>query len=189
MSEDRRQITTDDKLRDALAEILLETSKEELVEALGEEEFAAEAQRGRELVVDALRLVGFEPLGKDRVVELHEGLSVMINMLKRREGLSGAELSRRAEIDKEELRKIEFDPNYEPSPRTIYRLEQFFGLPSRSVALLVGAVKVEDDALRQEVVQFAAKSASMGKLSREERRHLNRFVELLGRITERPEDE
>jgi|GEM_PF-3134503 len=186
MNEKRRQIVDDATLRDTLAEIVLETSKEELIEALGEAEFEAEAKRGRELIDRVLRESGVVPLPMSSDLEFHHGLGAMLKLLKRREGLSSAELSARAEIDEEELRRIELDPSFEPSPRAIYRLERFFGLPSRSIAILAGAVKVEDEtSFRREVVQFAAKSASMGKLTKEEKRHLSQFVKLLGQFTKR----
>lgn len=185
MNERRRRIVDDAMLRDTLADIVLEASKEELVEALGEEEFVAEAERGRDLVLQALQKAGFGAVAEDTALQLHQGLGTMLKLLKRRDGLSDAKLAEEARIDEEELRRITLDPIYEPSPRTIYRLEQFFDLPKRSIAILAGAVKVEDSAFTHDVVQFAAKSASIGRLTREERRHLNQFVKLLGEFTER----
>ena len=44
----------DTALRETLVKIILETSKEDLVEALGEEEYAAEAARGRALLQAAM---------------------------------------------------------------------------------------------------------------------------------------
>lgn len=186
MSERRRQTVADHSLRSTLAEIVLETSREELLEALGEKQLAEEARHSHAVIRKALQSVGIEPLAEASAPELHVGLGTMLRLLMRREGLSEDELAERAEIGVDELRRIQLDPKHEPSPRTIYRLERFFDLPSRSVAILAGAVKVEEEgSFKEGVLKFAAQSASMRKLTREERRHLSQFVKFLAQVTAR----
>lgn len=186
MSDKRRETVDDAALRSTLAEIVLETPREELLDALGQEVVEQEAERSRAVIQQAFEEAGVEPPEPGAAPELHQGLGAMLAMLMRREGLSDEELAERAEVEVDELRRIRLDPEHEPNPRTIYRLESFFELPSRGIAILTGAVRVADEAsFRREVLRFAAQSASMGKLTREERRLLGQFVELLDEATAR----
>lgn len=185
MSE-KLQTVDEAALRSTLAEIVLETPGEELSEALGQAGLENDAERSRAVIQKALQESDVEPLEAGGAPELRQGLGAMLAMLMRREGLSDDELADRAGVEVDELRRIRLDPEYVPSPRTIYRLECFFELPSRGIAILTGAVRVADDAsFRRDVHRFAAQSASIGKLTREERRLLNEFVSLLDDATAR----
>ena len=177
-------------LRSAMGDLVLESSRDELIEALGEQEFAVLAQRGRSVVERALRTAGLSPARTtDKARQLHEGLGMLLQFLKRQKGLSDQDVEGQADIAEGELQKIEMVPGYQPSPRTISNLERFFHLPRRSIAMLTGAVRVEQLGFAEEVVQFAAKSSAMGTLTKEERQHLNRFVKLLEHYTDGDDDE
>jgi len=110
---------------------------------------------------------------------LHKGLSALIRLLRRKEGLTEEELADAANVDVAEIRRIEFDETYSPSPRTVYQLEEFFKLPERTLVLLSGAVKNTSSEFTEEVVRFAAHSEAIGKLNREEKKLLNSFVRFL----------
>ena len=114
---------------------------------------------------------------------------MLLQFLRRQKGLSDHDVAEQADIDGGELRKIELVPGYQPNPRTISNLERFFRLPRRSIAMLTGAVRVEQPGFAEEVVQFAAKSTAIGKLTKEERQHLNRFVKILEHYTDRDDEE
>lgn len=169
------------KISHALREILLEASEDELQEALSEvgENFDSLATSGQ--VVAQLALADAD---KNYVQDLHRGLSTLIQMLRRRDRISIDELSRRARVDASELHRIEIDPTFDPNPRTIYQLEQYFALPSRSLVVLSGAVRVDND-VRTEAMRFAANSENISELSREERNLLSRFVKFLRDHTDR----
>ena len=83
-----------------------------------------------------------------------------------------------------ELRRIELDPAFDPNPRTIFQLEQYFNLADRSLVVLSGAVQVDDD-VREEAVRFAASSGHISELTKEERRHLHQYVKFLTKHTDR----
>ena len=104
-------------------------------------------------------------------------------MLRRREQLSADELAQEARVNASELRRIELDPTFDPNPRTIFQLEQYFKLSSRSLVVLSGAVHVDDD-VREEVVRFAAKSEDISGLTKKQRKLLNRFVKFLRENTD-----
>ena len=169
------------KLNRALRDILLDSSEDELREALVDtgEDFDALVARGRAAVQRALA----DTSDSTDVQDLHRGLGALLQMLRRREQVSVDELADKARVDASELRSIEFDPTFDPNPRTIFQLEQYFKLPTRSLVVLSGAVRVEND-VRKEAVRFAAHSGDISKLTKEERKLLNRFVEFLRENTD-----
>ena len=113
------------------------------------------------------------------VTVLHKGLNSLLIMLRRRDNLDEAELALKARIDESEIRRIEFDSSFLPSPRTIYNLEKAFSLPSGVLAKLSGAIVHHSPSMENRVMEFAANAKSMGKLSREEKKLLNAFVKFL----------
>lgn len=187
MSEKQHSID-DLTVCERLCDLVLASSHEDLLAALGQEEYTRLASQGRSLMWNALAEAQLasratQPASCESRVSLRAGLGALLAMLKRRDGLSDRELADQASIDGAELRRIELDPEYQPGPRTISKLERFFNLPPRSIAVLCSAVEVNATEFSEEAARFAAKSASLGKLSKEERQHLNQFVKLLEELT------
>ena len=118
------------------------------------------------------------------IPDLHRGLGTLIQLLRRREKITDDELASRASIDLAELRQIEIDPTFEPNPRTIFQLEQYFKLRRRSLVVLSGAIPVNHE-LRDEAVRFAASAQNISALTGEERELLNRFVKFLEEYTDK----
>jgi HTH-type transcriptional regulator, competence development regulator len=170
------------KMNRVLRDMLLEASELELREALhgGPGDFDALAARGRAAAQRAL--ASTEDTAD--VQDLHRGLGALLQMLRRRDRVSVDQLAAQARVDADELRRIEVDAPFEPNPRTIYQLEQYFKLPARSLVILSGAVRVDSD-VRAEAVRFAASSKNMAELNRDERKLLNRFVKFLRGHTDR----
>lgn len=169
----------------AFREIVLEADPKDLEEAIaGEGEDPQKlAESGRTIAAQALKRnetrVQAEEQERVEVEALHEGLSTLIQLLRRREGMSEEDLAKKARVDVEELRLIEVDRSYTPSPRTIYQLEQVFGLPTRTLVLLSGAKKRTNPDFTSEVMRFAANAKTMGKLNSSEMKLLNGFVNFL----------
>jgi len=171
------------KMSEALRDIVLEASEAELRDAFSDagEDFDGLAARGRSVVERALANAGE---GEADVQELHRSLGVLIQLLRRKRGLSVEELAAEARVDVFEIRGIEMDETFDASPRTIYQLEQYFKLSSRSLVVLSGAVEVEND-VHKEAVRFAASAKGMSKLNQDEKKELNRFVKFLREHTDR----
>lgn len=165
-----------------LRSIFMEASEDELHEAFvgAEEAFDALAAEGKAAAERAVA----EVTGAATVVDLRRGLGTLIQMLRRRQGLSVDQLAENARIAEWELRRIESDPKFEPSPRTIFQLEQYFHLDERILVILSGAVHV-DNTIREEAVRFAASSEAIQELTGEERKLLNQFVRFLSKHTDR----
>lgn len=169
----------------AFREFVLEADAKDLEEAIvamGEDSKQL-AESSRAIAVEALKRnemrVGVENQERVEAEALHEGLSALIQLLRRREGMSEEDLAKRARVDVEEIRRIEVDRSYTPSPRTIYQLEQVFRLPSRTLVLLSGAKKRTRPDFTNEVMRFAANAKTMGKLNSAEMKLLNEFVNFL----------
>ena len=120
--------------------------------------------------------------------QLHEALSALVQLLRKRDNLSEEELAKHARIDVTEVRRIECDRSYIPAPRTIYQLEQTFKLPRRTLVKLSGLTKAHSKEFTEEAVRFAAHSKAIQKISRHERRLLNEFVKFLSSYTD-PSDQ
>lgn len=172
------------KMIRSLRDILLDASEEELREALTDiaEDFASLAARGRAVAQRALTDTADTEDTND-VRDLHRGLGVLVQMLRRRYKLPVDELAEKAKVDANELLRIENDPTVDPNPRTIYQLERYFKLQPRSLMILSGAIRVNSD-VRAEAIRFAACSNNISGLSREERRILNGFVRFLQEHTD-----
>lgn len=112
---------------------------------------------------------------------LHKGLQTLVHLLRRNSGLSEAELAEAARVDVDEIRNIEQNEGFTANPRTVYQLEEYFKLKPRTLVLVSGAVTKHSSDFTNEVLQFAAHSKEIGKLSKEEKKLLNEFVRFLSK--------
>lgn len=165
-----------------LRSIFMEASEDELHEAFvgAEEAFEVLAAEGKAAADRAIA----EVTGAASIEDLRRGLGALIQMLRRRQRLSVEKLAENARIAASDLHRIEHDPKFDPSPRTIFQLEEYFDLDERTLVVLSGAVHV-DDTVREEAVRFAASSEAIQDLTREERKLLNQFVRFLSKHTDR----
>lgn len=111
--------------------------------------------------------------------ELREAFQRVVQMLRRSRGLTIDELAKRTGVDRMELTELERSPAYRPSPLTLHRLSEFFKIPHRKLALLAGAIRDVPEEFREQASRFAAQSDSFSKLTKEEQRVLDDFVDLL----------
>jgi transcriptional regulator with XRE-family HTH domain len=100
-----------------------------------------------------------------------------VRMLRRGRGLTVDQLAAGAEIDRDEIVAMERNNGYRPTPLTLHRLGQFYGIPQRRLMALAGAV--EDDDVVEHASRFAAQSESFAELTKEEKKALDDFVRFL----------
>ena len=142
---------------------------------------AAYVEKSRKAFSDAL--TSFRS-AKGSTRQQNEGaLGLLLALLRRKEQLTEEELAQRANVDPEEIRRIEFDARYIPQPRTIFQLERHFTLPEKSMLKLSGAIEYDDPAFDREITRFAARAKRLESLTREEVSLLNEFVKFLGKHT------
>lgn len=103
----------------------------------------------------------------------------IIRALRKRKGLTVAELADQLDTDREELAALERQEGYQPGPLLLHKLSRFYGIPQRKLAELAGVVSGVEPALREQASRFAAQSESFAKLTPEERRTLDEFVKFL----------
>jgi transcriptional regulator with XRE-family HTH domain len=185
MSTHKTQTHDEEAVFRTMRDFILEASPEEL-NALAQEtglNLTRLAGDGREAVHHAMDEIS-QSKNPEKNVILHKGLSSLVVMLRRRDALDEAELAKKADVDESEIRRIEYDSDYSPGPRTIYKLEQAFKLPGGVLAKLAGAITTQSSDLEERVEQFAANAKSIGKLTLAERQLLNAFVKFLAERSE-----
>ena len=102
-----------------------------------------------------------------------------VNLMRRRRGFSMERLAQVADLDASELLIIEDDIHHLPEPRTVFKLAETFKVPQQRLMQLAGLAVANDVGLRQEAVQFAARSEAVQKLTPEENSALEAFVAVL----------
>lgn len=105
----------------------------------------------------------------------------VVRGLRRKGGLTAEDLARKLHLDKDEIVAMERNSAYCPSPLTLHKLSKFYGIPQARLAALAGAVTTVPANVREQASRFAAKSDSFSKLTSEEKRALEEFVEFLRR--------
>jgi transcriptional regulator with XRE-family HTH domain len=181
MNQKKDRAISRDHFHRTMRDLLLEAPPEELRD-LAEEagldinELAKSGQSVVERAIQQNRQGSTQP---ENVVVLHKGLNTLLALLRRRDGLDESKLAEEADVDEVEIRRIEAQPGFVPTPRTIFKLEKQFGLPSGVLAKLSGAVKHHSPDLEEKALAFAANSRAIGKLTREEKKMLNEFIKFL----------
>lgn len=112
---------------------------------------------------------------------IQRGFSSLMAILRRSKDMEIPELALSAQVNPKELTRVESEPGYIPSPRTIVQLESFFRLPKDTLGRLSGAVTKGSDAFQGDLLKFAACSKGMGKLTKDEKKLLNEFVKHLAK--------
>ena len=110
---------------------------------------------------------------------LRLAFQTVLRNLRRSRGLSLEDLSSKTDIDQEELFAAEHHAGYRPTPLTLHKLSSFFDVPERGLASLAGAFQGVVDNIMEPACRFAAQSESFSKLSKEEKRALDEFIQVL----------
>lgn len=93
------------------------------------------------------------------------------------------ELAAKLELPTSEVLALETSATHRPKPLVLHRLSQFYDIPQRHLAELAGAIVQVPGVVREQASRFAAQSDSFAKLSREEQRTLDEFVNFLKSVT------
>jgi transcriptional regulator with XRE-family HTH domain len=118
-------------------------------------------------------------LGERNVVQMRVALGVLVGQLRRRDGLTMAELAERAQVSEDELRQVEHDPHYTARPRLIFQLSKYFGVALASLSQMSGTTRAVERKLYNDAVQYAARSDDVSVLTPEQLEVLNAFVAML----------
>lgn len=110
------------------------------------------------------------------VAQLHYAFGMFVRMLRKKEGLTVADLARQVRVDEEELRAIERDLHHKPRPRTVHQIAQRFKIYPHRMLKLSGATVNTNLKVREEALRFAAKSDDINSLTPDEQKMLAEFV-------------
>ena len=109
---------------------------------------------------------------------LRHAFQLVLQNFRRKKGLTFEQLAKRTSIESNELVAMERIIGYRPSPLTLHKLSRFYSIPERRLAALAGALEPSLD-IRENASRFAAKSDSLARLSEEEKKILEEFVDFL----------
>lgn len=105
--------------------------------------------------------------------------SRLVQLARRERNMTVERLSEESGIRIADLLRIEQDENYTPKPRVVYQIAQCFGLPESELMALAGLLEVSDNEFSDAALKFAARSAPVQELTREEHAALQEFVRYL----------
>jgi ribosome-binding protein aMBF1 (putative translation factor) len=181
MNERKQSAITREHICRTMREMILEAPREEVRDLAREAGHDAQqlAKAGRNAAERALREFRQSVADIENTSAIFKSLNYLLVMLRRRDNLDEAELAQKAQIEEAEIRRIELEPGYIPAPRTIYKLENIFKLPSGVLGKLSGAIKHHSPTFEERALEFAANAKSIGKLTREEKQLLNEFIKFL----------
>lgn len=103
----------------------------------------------------------------------------LMQKLRRRKGLTVDQLAKKLDLDRGEVLAMERIPCYRPSPLSLHRLSQFYGIPQERLIALAGATRELPVELREEASRFAAQSESFANLTKEEKKLVDDFIQVL----------
>jgi transcriptional regulator with XRE-family HTH domain len=113
--------------------------------------------------------------------EARLAFGTLVDLLRRRNGMSLEKLACDANLELGEIVRIESDFHYRPEPRTVYQLAKVFSLPVKPLMQLSGNTVSKDAELQREAVRFAARSESLEQLTAQEQAILEAFVAYLSK--------
>lgn len=119
-----------------------------------------------------------------RIEPTHLAFGRLIHLLRRQKGWSAESLAEQARIDLEEVLLIESIAEHRPEQRTVFQLAHLFELQPKSLMQLSGNA-VPRKEMVQEALKFAASSEPMTKLTPEETRAVEIFVNALNSATDK----
>jgi len=92
------------------------------------------------------------------VNEMRYAFHLVVQMLRRRHGLTVDTLAQRADIDRDEIVAMERNNGYRPSPLTLHKLCNIYKIPEKRMLVLAGAIKEAPQGFSEEASRFAAQS-------------------------------
>lgn len=102
-----------------------------------------------------------------------------VSLERRSAKLTVDQFAEKLEVSREELHRIEADPEYVPRPRTVLRLATFAGVPVVSMAKLSGVAREGELTLSERAFRYAARSDDILSLTAEENAVLGEFISFL----------
>jgi transcriptional regulator with XRE-family HTH domain len=110
---------------------------------------------------------------------LGEAFGKLVQFMRGVRRLSLDDLARSADVEPDELAKIENTSDYRPEPRTVYQLAKVLRLPEKKMLELSGNMVVRDSEFTYQAERFAANAKHIDRLTGDQRDALMAFVQYL----------
>lgn len=114
---------------------------------------------------------------------LQYAFQMVMQSIRKAKGLTVNELAKRTGIDRNEVVAMERNNGYRPTPLTLHKLSQFYGIPHKRLAALAGAFGGSPPEIISSASKFAAQSETFAKLTDEEKKALDEFMSILKKET------
>lgn len=126
-------------------------------------------------LVDALE----QKEGAGNVIPMKPAFVRFVELARRERSLSLEQFAEKIDVDLVELVKIETETNYKPAIRTVHKMAEFLKVPQKTLLTLAGLLQMKDPEFQTAALKFAARSAPVEKLTKQEHSDLEDIVRLL----------
>ncbi|HWZ30755.1 MAG TPA: helix-turn-helix transcriptional regulator [Bryobacteraceae bacterium] len=113
------------------------------------------------------------------VVPMKPAFVRFVALARRERSLSLEQFAEKVDVDLVELVKIETETNYKPAIRTVHKIAEFLKVPQKTLLALAGLLQMKDPEFQTAALKFAARSAPVEKLTKQEHSDLEEIVKLL----------
>jgi transcriptional regulator with XRE-family HTH domain len=112
------------------------------------------------------------------VVPIQHAFVRFIELARRERRLSLEQFAAKVDVDLAEIFKVVTEEQ-KPAIRTVHKLAEFLKLPEKRLLALAGLLQVKDPEFQITALRFAARSAPVETLSKQEHSDLEEIVKLL----------
>jgi DNA-binding XRE family transcriptional regulator len=117
--------------------------------------------------------------GAGNVIPMKPAFVRFVELARRERSLSLEQFAEKIDVDLAELVKIETETNYKPAIRTVHKMAEFLKVPQKKLLALAGLLQMKDPEFQTAALKFAARSAPVEKLTKQEHSDLEDIVKLL----------
>src|SRR5437660_1005205 len=113
------------------------------------------------------------------VIPITHAFVRLVQLARRERRLTLEQFAEKADVELVEMLKIETEEHYQPAIRTVHKIAAFVNVPEQKLMALAGLLQVQDAHFQNAALKFAARSAPVEKLSKEEHSDLEEIVKFL----------
>ncbi len=134
-----------------------------------------------EKIVKALnRRVKIEAIGNNSEnIHIRRAFQTLVRLLRIKSGFDVEQFANKLGVDTDSIIELEHNLSYRPIPLLLNKLSQIFKIPHQRLNFLACVIKDIPQDLQIKASQFAAQSDSVAKLTDNEKKLLDEFVEFL----------
>jgi transcriptional regulator with XRE-family HTH domain len=113
------------------------------------------------------------------VVPIQHAFVRFIELERRKRRLSLEQFAERVDVDLAEMFKIVSEEHNKPAIRTVHKIAEFLKLPEKKLLALAGLLQIKDPEFQTAALKFAARSAPVETLTKQEHADLEEIVKIL----------